>query len=74
MAIQRVTCSCGALLSRDERQHYLYQCSLCVMREHDLILAHGRGEEHPDIERLFSGPVEIEGLMKPEPIPLRRAS
>lgn len=63
MARSRVIlCICGAPLSRDEREHYVYQCTPCVMREHDLILAHHRGEDHPDIESLFSGPVTIHGL------------
>lgn len=32
------------------------------MREHDLIRAHERGEDHPDIDMLFDGPVLIDGL------------
>ena len=62
MAKSRVICLCGTALSKDEREHYVYQCVICVMREHDVILAHQRGEDHPDLETLFSGPVLIHGL------------
>jgi hypothetical protein len=57
-----VICSCGAVLKSDEREHYVYQCTSCVLREHDLIRAHQRGEDHPDIDVLFDGPVLIDGL------------
>jgi hypothetical protein len=62
MATPRVICSCGAVLKKDEREHYLYQCSSCVVAEYDLIRAHERGEDHPDIDALFSGPVLIDGI------------
>jgi hypothetical protein len=58
----RVICSCGAVLKKDEREHYLYHCTSCVVREHDLIRRHQRGEDHSDIDALFEGPVIIDGL------------
>lgn len=65
MANSRVICSCGAVLKNDEREHYLYHCTSCVVAEHDLIRMHQRGEEHPDIDALFDGPVLIDGLEEP---------
>jgi hypothetical protein len=62
MATTRVICSCGAVLNKDEREHYLYHCTSCVVREHDLVRAHRRGEDHPDIDALFEGPVLIHGV------------
>jgi hypothetical protein len=64
MATRRITCLCGALLSQDEREHYAYQCTLCVTWEHELILAHGRGEDHDEIDSLFAGPVDLD-LQRP---------
>src|SRR5215204_2817817 len=57
MPRSRVICSCGAVLKKDEREHYLYHCTSCVVAEHDLIRRHQRGEDHPDIDALFDGPV-----------------
>jgi len=37
---------------------------------HDLIRRHQRGEDHPDIDALFVGPVLIDGL---EPARRKRA-
>ena len=62
MPRSRVICSCGAVLNKDEREHYLYHCTSCVVAEHDLIRRHQRGEDHPDIDALFEGPVIIDGL------------
>ena len=72
MPKSRVICSCGAVLKKDEREHYLYLCTSCVVAEHDLIRRHQRGEDHPDIDALFSGPVLIDGLE--EPAPRKRAA
>ena len=62
MRRSRVICSCGAVLKKDEREHYLYHCTSCVVAEHDLIRRHQRGEDHPDIDALFEGPVLIQDL------------
>jgi hypothetical protein len=59
-----ILCSCDAVLTEDEREHYLYQCTACVVREHDALRAHRRGEDHPDLEMLLSGPVLIDGLVQ----------
>lgn len=59
MATRRLICSCGALLSKEEHEHYLYQCAVCVAFEHELLLAHGRGDDHDEIDMLFAGPVDI---------------
>lgn len=59
MASRRILCLCGSVLSRDERDHYIYQCTICVMHEHELLGAHGRGHDHDEIDRLFSGPVDL---------------
>src|SRR5918997_980527 len=61
----RVICSCGSVLKKDEHEHYLYHCTSCVVAEHDLIRRHQRGEDHPDIDALFDGPVLIDGLEEP---------
>jgi hypothetical protein len=71
MANSRVICSCGAVLKKDEREHYLYHCTSCVVREHDLIRAQQRGEESPEIDALFDGPVLIDGI---EPRRRKRAA
>lgn len=62
MLKSRVICSCGAVLKKDEREHYLYHYSSCVVAEHDLIRRHQRGVDHPDIDALFDGRVLIDGL------------
>jgi hypothetical protein len=67
MARSRLICICGAVLSEDERDYYLYQCAICVMQEHEAILAHHRGQDHPGIDDLFSGPVTIHGLKPRRP-------
>jgi hypothetical protein len=72
MLKSRVICSCGAVLKKDEHQHYLYHCTICVVAEHDLMRRHQRGEDHPDIiDALFDGPVLIDGL---EPARRKRAA
>ena len=59
MRRSHVICSCGAVLKKDEREHYLYHCTSCVVAEHDLIRRHQRGEDHPDID---ARPVLIQDL------------
>lgn len=59
MAAIRLLCLCGTVLTRDERVHHAYQCTICVMREHELILAHGRGEDHDEIDALHAGPIDL---------------
>jgi len=66
MTRSRVVCDCGSVLTKDEREHYLYHCTSCVVREHDLIRAYRRGDDHPDIDALFDGPVLIDGLERPQ--------
>ena len=65
MRASRVICSCGAVLKKDEREHYLYHCTSGVVAEHDLVRRHQRGEDHPDIDALFEGPVLIHELEEP---------
>jgi hypothetical protein len=72
MPVSRPICSCDAVLTEDERKHYVYQCSRCAVTEHDLIRAYQRGEDHPDIEALFKGPVLI-GELEPRRIRRRAA-
>lgn len=67
MATRRLLCLCGTLLSRDEREYHAYQCTICVMREHELILAHGRGEDHDHIDALHAGPVDLQLEARLEP-------
>jgi hypothetical protein len=56
----RLLChDCAVPLTRDEKQHYVYQCHSCVFREHELVLALKTDPDHPDIEQLFSGPVDL---------------
>jgi hypothetical protein len=71
MLKSRVICSCGAVLKKDEQEHYLYHCASCVVAEHDPIRRHQRGEDQPDIDALFEGPVLIDGL---EPRRRKRAA
>ena len=49
---------CSSPLTRDERDHYVYQCHACAMAEHELLLTLKGDPEHPDLVRLFSGPVD----------------
>ena len=58
--VQRLVCHhCAVTLKKDEREHYGYECHDCVVREHELILTWTKDPNHPDAERLFSGPVDI---------------
>jgi hypothetical protein len=50
---------CLAPLTPDEREHYAYECHACVMAEHDLVLTLKTDPDHPDLDRLFSGPVDL---------------
>ena len=49
---------CAIPLSEDECLHYVFECHVCVMDEHDLELAVRRDPHHPDAARL-SGAVEV---------------
>ena len=56
----RVTCyDCSFPLTPDEWEQYAYQCHSCVMAEHELVLALKTDPDHPDLDRLFSGPVDL---------------
>ena len=50
---------CAVELTSDDRDHYGYECHACVVEEHELLLTWRRDPDHPDVERLFSGPVDI---------------
>lgn len=60
----RICHHCAVVLNRDECAHYVYQCSACVIAEHDLLLRWHGGDDHPELERLFTGPVEIAGVFQ----------
>ena len=56
----RLACQgCLVPLTADEREHYAYQCHACVMTEHELFLTLRTDPDHPDLDRLFSGPVDL---------------
>lgn len=56
----RLAChACLVPLTADEGKHYAYQCHACVMAEHELVLALKTDPDHPDLDRLFSGPVDL---------------
>lgn len=56
----RLVCHhCALSLTGDDTEHYGYECHDCVVREHELILVWTRDPAHPDVERLFAGPVDI---------------
>lgn len=58
--LRRITChDCHAILTTDERAHYVYQCHRCVVVEHELVLLSGRDPDHPDVARLGQGAVDI---------------
>lgn len=60
MADRMITCHhCCSILTEDECEHYIYECHTCVMTEYDLVLAWHRGDDHPEVGRLFTGPVVI---------------
>ena len=50
---------CLVPLTADEREHYAYQCHACVMVEHELVLTLKSDPDNPDLDRLFSGPVDL---------------
>lgn len=58
-AIRLVCHHCSVTLTKDDRTHYGYECHGCVVREHELVLTWKSDPDHPDIERLFNGPVDI---------------
>lgn len=56
----RLVCHhCAVTLSPDDGDHYGYECHDCVMREHELVLTWRRDPDHPDVGRLFAGPVDL---------------
>jgi hypothetical protein len=50
---------CSFPLTGDERDHYVYQCHSCAMDEHELLLRLKSDADNPDLNRLFSGPVDL---------------
>jgi hypothetical protein len=58
--LRRIIChDCHAVLTKDEHAHYVYQCHRCVVVEHELVLISGRDPDHPDLERLVDGAVDL---------------
>ncbi|MDB5512632.1 MAG: hypothetical protein JWR08_2115 [Enterovirga sp.] len=58
--IRVVIChDCRTTLSKDEREHYGYQCHRCVVVEHELIGLAGRDPDHPDVARLGLSAVDL---------------
>ena len=55
---------CHQILVKDEREHYAYQCSACTLREHDFVQRWLGGDDHPELDIVFEGPVDT-GLARP---------
>ena len=63
----RLVCNhCAVALTPDDREHYGYQCHACVVHEHELVLTWASDPEHPGVDALFQGPVDL-GLRHPRP-------
>ena len=58
--VKRLVCyECSVLLAKGDHEHYGYQCHACVVREHELLLTWRTDPDHPDVERLPDGPVDL---------------
>ena len=59
----RLLChDCYAVLTADDRTHYVYQCHACVVVEHERLRIHGTDPDHPDAAGLASSAVELTRL------------
>lgn len=59
---------CAVPLSEDECLHYVFECHVCVVSEHDLEVAVRRDPAHPDAARLLARAVDAasRGLARAE--------
>jgi hypothetical protein len=56
----RLVClTCSLPMTKDDREHYGYQCHPCVVREHELVVTLRGDPDHPDLLHLTDGPVDL---------------
>ena len=46
-------------LTRDDREHYIYQCHACAAQEYEILLLVRSDPDHPDAAWLASIPVDL---------------